>query len=158
MFLKLACGSSVLLAESIFTTGVVIRRVKHLNVGLKAAAAFLLLNLITSCNNLPRDPNRTLSQLQSRPLRVGVVENYPWVIKTDDEPAGIEVNLVHDFATRQGATVEWIWGSEQQQLEALEHYQLDMVIGGFTDDSPWRKYVGFTSPYFEERYVVGTRG
>jgi polar amino acid transport system substrate-binding protein len=121
----------------------------------------LLLFLITvcvcgaSCGNLPRDPKETLRRVQGGHLRVGLVERPPWVVRTAGEPAGAEVELVRQFAHELGATPEWYWGGEQAQMEALEHYQLDLVIGGMTNDTPWSKYVGLTSPYFESRIVVG---
>ena len=108
-----------------------------------------------ACADLPRDPKNTLRQLQSRPMRVGLVEHPPWVVRTTGEPAGVEVDLVRNFASQLGTAIEWRWGGEQGQLEALEHYQLDVVIGGFTDRTPWRQYVGLSSPYFEETYRVG---
>jgi polar amino acid transport system substrate-binding protein len=104
---------------------------------------------------LPRDPKETLRQLQSRPLRVGLVEHPPWVVRTSGEPAGVEVELIRNFATQLGTTAEWHWGGEQQQMEALEQYQLDVVIGGLTKRTPWSKYIGLTSPYFEEIYRIG---
>lgn len=107
------------------------------------------------CSSLPRDPKQTLRQLHSRPLRVGLVEHPPWVVRTSGEPTGVEVDLIRNFASELGTTPEWNWGGEQQQLEALEHYQLDVVIGGFTDRTPWSDYVGLTSPYFEETYRIG---
>ena len=68
---------------------------------------------------------------------------------------GVEVDLMRQFASSLGTTPEWHWGGEQEQLEALQEYQLDVVIGGLTDRTPWRKYIGLTSPYFIETYRVG---
>jgi polar amino acid transport system substrate-binding protein len=118
---------------------------------------FLLLSVFLNfaCTDLPRDPENTLRQLQSRPMRVGLVEHPPWVVRTSGEPAGVEVDLIRNFASALGTTVEWHWSNEQAQLEALEYYQLDVVIGGFTDRTPWSKYVGLTRPYFAETYRVG---
>ena len=104
----------------------------------------VILCLTAACSNLPRDPKETLRTVQTRPMRVGLVEHAPWVIRTTGEPAGVEVDLVRQFAAALGTTPEWNWGGEQEQLEALEEYQLDLVIGGFTDRTPWRKYVGLT--------------
>lgn len=88
-------------------------------------------------------------------MRVGLVEHPPWVVRTSGDPAGVEVELIRNFASQLGTTPEWHWGGEQEQMEALEHYQLDAVIGGVTDRTPWSKYIGLTSPYFEETYRVG---
>lgn len=117
---------------------------------------FLLLGVFLSfsCSNLPRDPEETLRQLQSRPIRVGLVEHAPWVVRSGTEPAGVEVDLIRNFASELGTTADWHWGGEQEQLEALQHYQLDIVIGGLTDRTPWSRYVGLTSSYFEETYRV----
>lgn len=113
---------------------------------------------IISCTNLPRDPKQTLKQVQTRPMRVGLVEHPPWVIRANDpngEPRGAEVELVRQFAAGLGTTPEWHWGGAQQQMETLENYGLDLVIGGFTSRSPWKDYVGFTAPYFEETISAG---
>ncbi len=109
---------------------------------------------IISCSNLPRDPKQTLRRVQSQPMRVGLVEHPPWVIRADGEPRGVEVELVKQFANGLGTTPEWHWGGAQEQMEALEKYGLDLVIGGFTSRSPWKSYVGFTAPYFEETIRV----
>jgi polar amino acid transport system substrate-binding protein len=108
-----------------------------------------------SCGNLPRDPQETLRRVQGARLRVGLVEHPPWVVRASGEPTGAEVELVREFARELGATPEWRWGGEQQHMEALEQYQLDLVVGGITKETPWSKYVGLTSPYFESRIAVG---
>jgi polar amino acid transport system substrate-binding protein len=117
---------------------------------------FIVCVCCVGCSNLPRDPKQTLQRVQSAGrLRVGLVEHPPWVVRTGGEPAGAEVVLARQFAQELGATPEWHWGGEQQHMEALEHYQLDLVVGGMTEDTPWSKYVGLTSPYFESRIGVG---
>jgi len=88
-------------------------------------------------------------------MRVGLIENPPWVVRTSGEPAGVEVELIRNFASQLGTTAEWHWGGEQQQMEALQHYQLDLVIGGVTDRTPWSKYIGLTGSYFKETYRIG---
>jgi polar amino acid transport system substrate-binding protein len=110
-----------------------------------------------ACSNLPRDPKNTLAGVRQRPMRVGLVVHAPWVIRTNDEPGGAEVDLVRQFATSLGTTAEWQWGGEQELLEALGRYDLDLVIGGLTRNTPWKEYVGLTSPYFTENYQVGSR-
>ena len=107
------------------------------------------------CGDLPRDPKGTLRRVQGGRLRVGLVEHPPWVVRTEGEPAGAEVALVRQFASELNASPEWYWGGEQQHMEALERFELDLVAGGLTDDTPWSKYVGLTSPYYESRIAVG---
>lgn len=108
-----------------------------------------------ACGEFPRDPLGTLHRVQRGRLRVGLTEHKPWVIRTTGEPAGAEVELVRRFARELGATPEWYWGSEEQHMKALKHYELDLLIGGLTDETPWNKQVGLTRPYFEERIAVG---
>src|SRR5437870_4121058 len=104
--------------------------------------AWCLLTL--ACGNLPRDPEGTLRKVQGGRLRVGLVEHPPWVVRTESEPAGAEVELVRRFAAELNATPEWHWGGEQRHMEALERFELDLVVGSVTDQTPWSKYVGLT--------------
>jgi polar amino acid transport system substrate-binding protein len=117
--------------------------------------AFVLCAACAACAGLPRDPEGTLRRVRGGRLRVGLVEHAPWVVRTEGEPAGVEAELVRRLAAEVGAQPEWHWGGEQQHMEALERFELDLVVGGITDQTPWSKYVGLTGPYFEERYVVG---
>ncbi|MDQ3818808.1 MAG: transporter substrate-binding domain-containing protein [Acidobacteriota bacterium] len=110
---------------------------------------------LASCSSLPRDPKKTLQHVEeSKRLRVGLVEHPPWVVRTEGEPAGVEVELVRRFAAELGATPDWGWGGEQEQMEALEHYKLDLLIGGFTKETAWKSYVGLTSPYTDQDQVM----
>jgi hypothetical protein len=110
----------------------------------------------TGCSTLPRDPHKTLESVRrQRVMRVGVVENPPWVVHTAPEPAGAEVELVWRFAASLGATPKWFWAAEQPLMEALEHFQLDIVIAGIDAATPWAKKIGLTRPYFEERVMIG---
>jgi len=111
--------------------------------------------LTPACADFPRDPEGTLQRVQGGRLRVGLVESAPWVVRTEGEPAGAEVELVRRFAAELHASPEWHWGGEQRHMEALEHFELDLVVGGITKSTPWAKYVGLTGPYFEEAYAVG---
>jgi polar amino acid transport system substrate-binding protein len=108
-----------------------------------------------ACSRFPRDPEKTSERVRGAQLRVGLVEQRPWVVRRGDEPAGAEVRLVRQFAQQIGPQIEWHWGGEQQQMEALEHFELDLLIGGLTKKTRWSKYVGLTAPYYRERIVVG---
>jgi polar amino acid transport system substrate-binding protein len=111
---------------------------------------------VTACVPLPRDPERTLERVQQQhQMRVGLVENPPWVIRTTGEPAGVEVDLVRQFAASLGTTPEWFWGAEQPHMAALGRFELDLVIAGLEATTPWAKEIGLTRPYFEESVAVG---
>jgi polar amino acid transport system substrate-binding protein len=121
------------------------------------AVSGILATGLIACSDLPRDPEQTLRRVEGHRLRVGLVEQPPWVIRGKEEPAGVEADLVRRFAHELSASPEWHWAGEQQHMEALEHFDLDLVVGGITDDTAWRRHVGLTSPYFDERPREGKR-
>jgi polar amino acid transport system substrate-binding protein len=87
-------------------------------------------------------------------MRVGITERPPWATLEEGRPAGVEVVLVEGFARSLDAEIDWFPGSEAELLTALEKRELDLVIGGFTDDDPWTQKVTFTQPYATIEVVV----
>ncbi len=100
--------------------------------------------------SIPADPDGTLDRVTGGTLRVGVAESAPWT-ETDGAgaPEGTEVDLVEEFAENLGADIEWTEGGEADLAYALERRQLDLVIGGFTDTTPWTSKAAMTQPYAE---------
>jgi hypothetical protein len=88
-------------------------------------------------------------------MRIGIMDNSPWTIRTAGEPEGVEAVLVRRFAEEIGARPVWIWGNEHKLMKALELYELDLVIGGVVNSSPWSSKVGITRPYIISRTMVG---
>jgi hypothetical protein len=80
-------------------------------------------------------------------MRVGITERAPWTSLANGEPAGIEPRLIRHFAAELDTEIRWVRGSESELLEALEHFELDLVIGGLTRSSPWAERVAFTRPF-----------
>jgi ABC-type amino acid transport substrate-binding protein len=105
--------------------------------------------LLQGCD-LPRDAEGTLPRLRGGELRVGVAEHPPWTTIVDGRVDGVEPRLVAELARELGARTAWRRGSESELLESLHARRLDLVIGGLTDDSPWRGKVAFTTPYFTD--------
>jgi ABC-type amino acid transport substrate-binding protein len=105
---------------------------------------------ISACS-LPRDADGALDRIQNGTMRVGIAENPPWVIVADTVVSGIESTLVQDLAKQLNARVQTVHGSETRLLEGLHRRELDIVIGGFTADSPWKRDVALTRPYHEDR-------
>lgn len=109
-----------------------------------------------ACGRLPHDPEHTLDRVQkTHQVRIGVVNNPPWAVRTSGEPMGVEVELARRFAQSLGATATWYWGGEEEELKALEKFGLDMVIADVDAKTPWSKTVGITTPYLNEMFVVG---
>jgi polar amino acid transport system substrate-binding protein len=113
---------------------------------MKARLTLLCLLIFGGCN-LPRDPEGTLNRATGGTLRVGITEHEPWTRLSDGEPAGVEVELVQEFAKSIDAEIDWVHGTEAELFEALEHFELDMMIGGVKEDTPWSKHVGLTGAY-----------
>lgn len=117
---------------------------------------FALLLLCTHGCGIPRDPNATLERVRREGVvRVGVIDNAPWAKRAGAEPTGVEAELVRRFAGEIGARPQWVWGSEHELVEALMHGEIDLMIGGLIDSSPWSREVAFTNPYFTNEIVVG---
>jgi ABC-type amino acid transport substrate-binding protein len=106
--------------------------------------------LAAACG-LPKDADGALDRIRNGTLRVGIAENPPWVVVSGDEVSGTEPTIVADLARRLNSRVKNVYGSESLLLEGLHRRELDVVIGGFTDDSPWKREVALTKPYHEDR-------
>ena len=120
-----------------------------------APLAFLVLAVAAACD-LPRDPEGTLERVRGGTMRVGVVERRPWTtLPAGGGAGGLEGALVAELARELGARIEWVRSTESQLLEALRLRELDIVIGGLTDGSPWARHVAFTKPFYTDTIVVG---
>jgi len=110
---------------------------------------FVLPSLMSfSCDSLPMDQKGTVQRIaETHELRVGLVENPPFVVRDGDEPRGVEVEAIKSFAESQNAHPVWTWGGEQKLMKQLEHYEMDLVAGGLKKDTPWKSYVGMTDTY-----------
>jgi len=121
---------------------------------MRLTPAIIATLLLVGCN-MPYDPGGTLNRVRGGTLRAGVAVNEPWTRILDGRPAGVEVVLLGEFAAELGAAPDWIVGSESQLLAALEEKELDVVIGGLTEDTPWRSRIGLTGPYLTTQLIVG---
>lgn len=117
----------------------------------KLAAGVFLCIAILSCRDYPKDPGGTFNRVKRESVvRIGVISEEPWAKRLPDGSAeGIEGELAAGFAESLGAKPVWHFLSEKKVVEGLENGGLDLGIGGFTDDSPRKKKLGFTRPYVE---------
>lgn len=115
---------------------------------LALAAMAASLALLAGCEPYPRDPQRSTARVEGGVLRVGVVHDPPFVdARGDGAPRGPEARMVQALAQSLDARVAWIDGGADGLLEDLEHFRLELVIGGLSAQSPWRKRVALTLPY-----------
>jgi polar amino acid transport system substrate-binding protein len=112
-----------------------------------AAMAMAVAMTLVSCN-LPRDPERTLERARGGTIRVGAVENPPWVVVREGRVEGVEPALAESIAADAGAQIEWVVSSETVLFEELKHNRIDLLVGGLRDDSPWTDQIALTDPYF----------
>lgn len=111
--------------------------------------------LLLSACEFPRDTEGTLDRVRGGVLRVGVVEHEPWVSTGEGRPTGVEVALIDGFARNIGAEVEFTTGAEEELIGALREGGLDLVAGGMTKRSPWKKEASPTRPFATSRLVLG---
>lgn len=109
----------------------------------RVLAIWLVAAAVAGCG-MPRDPDDSLDRIrQTGVLRAGITTHLPWT--TDS--GGPEADAVTAFAQALGARVEWRRGSESELFEALEQFELDIVVGGLTADNPAAPKLGMTRPY-----------
>jgi polar amino acid transport system substrate-binding protein len=123
---------------------------------LHAAATVLVAALLAACGavptDFPADPEGTLDRVRSEAvLRAGAAPNPGWVELGDGgrRPAGREPALIEEFAASLDAEVEWTVGTEEHLVPLLESGDLDLVVGGLTDQNPWTEKAALTRPYTE---------
>jgi polar amino acid transport system substrate-binding protein len=49
---------------------------------------------VTSCEQYPMDPGKTLEKVQNNVLRAGITESPPYVVIKNNVPSGIEVDII----------------------------------------------------------------
>lgn len=132
------------------------RRRRTIACGMTKLPLFIALLVLTlpACE-LPRDPEGTYRRVHGGTLRVGIIENDPWASMAGVEAAGVEPALARRLARELEAEVQWVSGPEHELLEALKRYELDLVVGGLTRDSPWRRELAFTLVYVQAPVEVG---
>lgn len=104
---------------------------------------------------VPADPDGTLEAVSGGELRVGVAPDERLADVSTVPPAGPLVDLVDDFAVSLDADVQWTVGSEEELVVKVEEGDLDLVVGGFTGQTPWVDRVGVTRGY---RGIEGAEG
>ena len=117
-------------------------------------ARILFLLLLPACD-LPRDSGGRLDRVRRGAMRVGVVIDTPWTKDSAGVVGGIEGEMARSLAEALGARIEWIRAPEGELLEALQHREIDLVIGGLRATSPWSKQVALTRPFYADTVSIG---
>lgn len=110
----------------------------------------VLLIGLTACG-IPKDPDGTLAAARERgELVVGASHSEPVLVVDGDTVSGPEADLIEAFAAGESMTVRWVPGGEEKLVRMLEHGDIDVMVGGLTDRSPWSDKVGLTRPWSED--------
>lgn len=122
---------------------------------LGAGGALLLLAALPGCR-YPDDVEGTLDRVEGGTMRVGVIDDPPWVVLgPPGEPRGVEPELVRRFAAELDAEIEWVEGTEADLVAAMRGFQLDVIVGGLTRASPYATEVALTRPYVDTEIEIG---
>jgi ABC-type amino acid transport substrate-binding protein len=101
-------------------------------------------------DDFPADPDGTLDRVRDKGvLRVGASPRSGWVDVADEPPSGREPRLVAGFADHLAAEVDWTVAGEEELVRLLEEGEIDLAVGGFTEDNAWVDKVGLTRAYTE---------
>jgi len=110
-------------------------------------AALVVSALLGGCGAIPADPDGTLERVTGGVLRVGASPDEGLVTVVGEQVAGSEVELVEAFAAHLNADVQWRVGGEEDLVFDLKEGDLDLVVGGITDKTPWVDSAGVSRAY-----------
>ncbi|MGY1551269.1 transporter substrate-binding domain-containing protein [Microbacterium sp. A588] len=97
--------------------------------------------------SVPTDPAGTLDAVTDGTLRVGVSQDDGLVQTSSAKPSGPLIDLVDAFAESLDADVQFTASSEETLVVMMEKGELDLIVGGLTDKTPWSDRVGVTRGY-----------
>ncbi|UOB19165.1 transporter substrate-binding domain-containing protein [Abyssalbus ytuae] len=113
--------------------------------------------LLTACQ-VPKDPENSFSSAQKSGLKVGVVNNPPFVLVNNGSYTGPEIKLIKNFAKANKLNIQFYEGSESNLVKDLENYNLHIVAGGFEKNSLWKKRATLSKPYDKKHVLLLPRG
>ncbi|MHA6280524.1 transporter substrate-binding domain-containing protein [Salinimicrobium sp. CAU 1759] len=113
--------------------------------------SILLFTVIAACT-FPKDSKDSFEEARNSALKVGLTENPPYVILQGEEPKGFEVEMLREFASKEGLKVEFSKGSESELVNKLHKFELHIVAGGMDKKTVWKKEAGLTTTY-DDRHV-----
>lgn len=115
------------------------------------AKVILLLILLSGCN-FPKDAENSFQNAQQNSLKVGVVNNAPYAFMQNGAAQGSEIEILKSFAKNNNLQIQFIEGSESTLIEKLEKFKIHIVSGGFDKKTVWKKHAG-TSATYDSKHV-----
>ncbi len=126
---------------------------------MRLGALAMSASLLAGCaliEAIPADPDGTLETVSGSVLEVGVSPNPPFTDVSGDAPEGTEVTLVESFAASIDAEISWTVAGEEELVQQLTNGELDLVIGGITDQTPWVTHAAPTRAYADTEEADGS--
>jgi polar amino acid transport system substrate-binding protein len=119
--------------------------------------AVIFTSMLGACEGtFPRDPEGTSARVQrSRVVRVGATEHPPWIVRHGQDVRGPEAELIRRFAHALDVRVDFRFGQQEALLTALANFELDLVVGGLSEDTHFAEKVGLSRPWWIEPWGVG---
>ncbi|GGD37177.1 transporter substrate-binding domain-containing protein [Aureimonas glaciei] len=78
----------------------------------------------------PEDPAATTERVRSGTLVIGVLEGSSFASFRGETPAGADIDIAMGLASRFSAEPQWVRGSVDQLLYALDNGEVDLLVGG----------------------------
>ncbi|MEX0921727.1 MAG: hypothetical protein WD489_06070 [Rhodovibrionaceae bacterium] len=111
-----------------------------LSAAVDVAVLLAVLICLAACDGFPADPEATTERVtHSGTLRSGIVA-------APGSEESLARGFVEKLAAAAGAEAKVKRGSAELLLKDLEQGGLDVVIGAFAKESPWRKRVALSPP------------
>lgn len=102
---------------------------------------------------------RTAAPTPSAPaLRVGVTpDSPPYVLRRGDDLAGIEIEFAQQLATTLGRPVRFVELAWADEMPALLHGDIDVIMSGMTATQARQASMAFTDPYLRSGLIALVR-
>ncbi|WP_373058173.1 transporter substrate-binding domain-containing protein [Zunongwangia sp. H14] len=117
----------------------------------------LLIVAFAGCT-YPQDPHHSFENAKQKSLKVGAVINPPYVTRQNGSYGGEEIEMLKRFAENEHFQIDFEEGSESDLVEKLEKYEIQVMAGGFSKKSIWKKKAGLTTPYDKKHVFLVPKG
>lgn len=95
-------------------------------------------------------PTLVSAQSEPEPIRVGITEVPPFVMKSDTgEWEGISIDLWRQVSEHMGRQYEWVPLSFSELLGQVESGQIDVAVGALTMTAEREAAFDFTHPFYQ---------
>ncbi|MCM4155520.1 transporter substrate-binding domain-containing protein [Gramella sp. AN32] len=117
--------------------------------------AFIL--VLAGCS-FPKDPENSFEKAKNDELKIGIIENPPFITFINGKAEGPEIELIKGFARENNLKISFTKGNESGLIEELQKYKLHILSGGFEKGTIWKKEATPTAPYDNSHVFLVPKG